>query len=91
MTEHSSLRQCKILRERVKWVLENAGFELVIDEENAFAKETETFGDDSISYDRYIAVGIKRKEQMQQQGDKTKVGSLRQKLGNFIKIGKKKP
>lgn len=93
-------------RRRVKRALQDAGFQLVIDEENAFAGKT-TFGDLSIQYDKYIAVGIKRENvqsasdesqrqssfqerQAQQQTDKTKIGSLRQKLVNMVGIGRKK-
>ena len=47
-------------RKRVERALKDAGFELVIDEENAFVGET-NLGNSSIQYDKYIAVGIKRK------------------------------
>lgn len=71
-------------RERVKWAFNDVGFELVIDEENAFAGETKTFGSSSIQYDKYIAVGIKRENvQTQQQADKTRIGTLKQKLAKI--------
>lgn len=74
-------------RERVKWVLQDAGFELVIDEENTFAGETKTFGDLSIQYDKYIAVGIKR-ENVQPASDTSQSQSANQQRGTHQKADK---